>query len=48
LAESRGVQDEWPDFLIEVPAIFFVALLKRSTSHENGQESFFRKIGNVQ
>ena len=48
LAESRGVQNEWPDFLIEVPAIFFAALLERSTSHENGQESLFRKIGSVQ
>jgi len=47
-AESRGVQNEWPDFLIEVPAIFFAALLERSTSHENGQKSFFRKVGSVQ
>ena len=44
LAESRGVQNEWPDFLIEVPAIFFAALLERSTSHENGQESLLERL----
>jgi hypothetical protein len=28
LAESHGVQNEWPDFLIEVPAIFLRHCLK--------------------
>jgi hypothetical protein len=48
LVESRGVQNEWPDFLIEVSAIFFAALLERSSRYENDQESLFGKIGSVQ
>jgi hypothetical protein len=43
-AESRGVQNEWPDFLIEVPAIFLRHYLKGVRRMKAVRNLFLEKL----
>ena len=44
LAESRGVQNEWPDFLIEVPAIFLWHYLKGVPRMKTARSLFLERL----